>query len=582
VPETNTPDLTQPGTHQNAFTWIVVTSNTSGVVISQPIPGLQGLTVYNGDNLIYSAMVGQFQIVRSGGLSLGEAEALFLPLAGGQMSGNLMLNANATSAMQAVTLQQLQAAADFPEAPADGQVYGRQGLSKSWMPSLPLGGGVLTGALTLSGNATQNLNAVPLQQVNNILTGYVPLAGNATVIGPLTMSGAGANLTLNSNAAANLQAVPLQQLTSTLANYATISQVNGLAPLASPVFTGDPQAPTAAATDNDTSIATTAFVQRAAAPSAGNVGRNVLHNAMFNVQQRGAGPWATNGSYTADRWELSLTGDTANAGVNLVSDAVRAQIGDEAAQSLLGNTFTGVNAAANFNRILQKIENVRRLAGRNVILSFWAWCGSGTLNLGAGLVQNFGTGGSPSASVVINGQAASITATPTRYSMTFAIPNAQGKTLGTNSDSNTELSFWFSSGTTQSVAAGNPGVQSGTVGIWGVQLEVAQPGQTQPTALEKLDPQQDLANCQRFYQVVNVTQRFYGPVSSAVMDATVTYVVQMRATPTIVVTNAGTPVNVVSQAFFPNTSASGFLQLQNNAVGDCSVVGASYGLSADL
>jgi hypothetical protein len=36
---------------------------------------------------------------------------------------------------------------------------------------------------------------------------------------------------------------------------------SGLAPLASPVFTGDPQAPTPATADNDTSIATTAFVK---------------------------------------------------------------------------------------------------------------------------------------------------------------------------------------------------------------------------------------------------------------------------------------------------------------------------------
>src|SRR6185369_17703683 len=35
----------------------------------------------------------------------------------------------------------------------------------------------------------------------------------------------------------------------------------GAAPLASPVFTGDPQAPTPATADNDTSIATTAFVK---------------------------------------------------------------------------------------------------------------------------------------------------------------------------------------------------------------------------------------------------------------------------------------------------------------------------------
>ena len=45
-------------------------------------------------------------------------------------------------------------------------------------------------------------------------------------------------------------------------NVATESWVSSLyAPLASPVFTGDPRAPTPASGDNDTSIATTAFVK---------------------------------------------------------------------------------------------------------------------------------------------------------------------------------------------------------------------------------------------------------------------------------------------------------------------------------
>ncbi len=40
-----------------------------------------------------------------------------------------------------------------------------------------------------------------------------------------------------------------------------VADVSGTAPLASPVLTGDPRAPTPSAGDNDTSIATTAFVQ---------------------------------------------------------------------------------------------------------------------------------------------------------------------------------------------------------------------------------------------------------------------------------------------------------------------------------
>src|SRR3954469_24648114 len=60
--------------------------------------------------------------------------------------------------------------------------------------------------------------------------------------------------------------------------YADVSGAPSLAPyapLASPVFTGDARAVTPAAGDNDTSIATTAFVAAAVQPVANNVGRNV-------------------------------------------------------------------------------------------------------------------------------------------------------------------------------------------------------------------------------------------------------------------------------------------------------------------
>ncbi|HEY2416400.1 MAG TPA: hypothetical protein VGH84_00655, partial [Steroidobacteraceae bacterium] len=36
------------------------------------------------------------------------------------------------------------------------------------------------------------------------------------------------------------------------------------------------------------------------------VGRNLLHNALFNVAQRGAGPWTTSGAITMDRWATWL------------------------------------------------------------------------------------------------------------------------------------------------------------------------------------------------------------------------------------------------------------------------------------
>lgn len=71
-----------------------------------------------------------------------------------------------------------------------------------------------------------------------------------------TMTGA---LALAGNAAGALQAVPLQQAQQLVADLDVAIALK--APLASPALTGTPTAPTPAAADNDTSIATTAYVQ---------------------------------------------------------------------------------------------------------------------------------------------------------------------------------------------------------------------------------------------------------------------------------------------------------------------------------
>lgn len=251
--DTNTPDLTQLSTHVNAYTWIAITTSVSGVVIGAAIPGLQGQTVFNGDTIIYSTAQGQFSSIHAGGISLPEADGRYVQLAGSQMSGALLLNANATQPLQAATFGQLEAAVAntvTPDAPADGQAYLRVGVGTNrWVPGLPLAGGILTGALTLAGPGASGNNAVTVTQLNSAISGagagFLPIAGG-------TMTGA---LVLNGNATANLNAVPLQQLNATLNTYA---------PLQNPAFSGVPTVPNVTPpTSNTTQIANTAFVQSA-------------------------------------------------------------------------------------------------------------------------------------------------------------------------------------------------------------------------------------------------------------------------------------------------------------------------------
>jgi hypothetical protein len=304
------------------------------------------------------------------------------------------------------------------------------------------------------------------------------------------------------------------------------------APLASPVFTGDPQAPTPLSTDNDTSIATTAFVQTAvaavgAAP-AHNIGRNLIHNPLFNVAQRGAGPFtASSGAiiYHADRWmaATALAGDALTLSVVAHTDANRTAIGDEAAQSLLSAGFTG-GGANSICDLIQRIENVRRLAGKTVTVSFWANA-SATLNFGVGFLQVFGTGGSPSAIVTTTLQAVTLSTTWARYSLTFAIPSVQGKTFGTNAGTDyLALTFYYSF--QSNAAVGN---QSGTINLWGVQLEIGNIA----TPLEKPDPRYDLSNCQRFFQLGNVQLSGYSPAAGFNNVIAIPFITAMRGTPTI-------------------------------------------------
>ena len=130
---------------------------------------------------------------------------------------------------------------------------------------------------------------------------------------------------------------------------------------------------------------------------------------------------------TADRWCSTFGGGTQAVTFNNIGDPGRVAIGDEAADNQLTSTFTGTAGANDYARFYQFIEHVRRLAGKTVTVSFYA-AASATLNLGVNLAQLFGTGGSPSATTAVAGQRVAVTTAWTRFSVTFAVPSAAGKT----------------------------------------------------------------------------------------------------------------------------------------------------------
>lgn len=128
---------------------------------------------------------------------------------------------------------------------------GAVALSASDVGAIPASGGIISGNLRFQ-NGTYFIALMP----NDVLGQSGPVIflsdglGNTSYITPTGIKRGNAFIEFPSVA-------------GTLALLSDIPSVAGLAPLASPAFTGSPTAPTPTAGDNSTKVATTAFVQEA-------------------------------------------------------------------------------------------------------------------------------------------------------------------------------------------------------------------------------------------------------------------------------------------------------------------------------
>ena len=119
---------------------------------------------------------------------------------------------------------------------------------------------------------------------------------------------------------------------------ATISTADYV-PAASPVFTGDPTAPTATFADNDTSIATTAFVEAARPKYARVTGSNATTSSTTLVDITGLTlALATGATY---EFEANLTAST-----SAVTTGIKYGVNYSSTVSLIEATIIGTLASA--------------------------------------------------------------------------------------------------------------------------------------------------------------------------------------------------------------------------------------------
>lgn len=162
--------------------------------------------------------------------------------------------------------------------------------------------------------------------------------------------------------------------------------------------------------------------------------RNFLLNASHGIWQEGKS-FTGDSIYTADQWYITNSG-TAGTKTTSRQDFALGQTdvpGQPKHYLRLDQTGAGNSYVA------QRVENVSTLEGEDVTVSFYAKINAND-TLGCQLVQNFGTGGSPSSPVSSTKLTLfPITTTWAKYEFTFSLPSISGKILGTDLNDYLEL-----------------------------------------------------------------------------------------------------------------------------------------------
>jgi hypothetical protein len=179
-------------------------------------------------------------------------DALRAPLASPAFTGNPTAptpspgDSDTSIATTAFVAAAIASGGTFVDAPSDGSSYGR--LNAAWAKVAPLNSPLLTGD--------------PRAPTPSPGDNDTSIATTAFVAAAVAAGGGGGPSPSNANPLVNGAAAPGVSALYSRGDHVHPTDATR-APLASPVFTGDPQAPTPTAGDNDTSIATTAFVQAA-------------------------------------------------------------------------------------------------------------------------------------------------------------------------------------------------------------------------------------------------------------------------------------------------------------------------------
>lgn len=274
-----------------------------------------------------------------------------------------------------------------------------------------------------------------------------------------------------------------------------------------------------------------------------NLGRrNLIINGDAQINQKGNQSGVGDAGYIGpDRW-LSFI----NTSSTLTFSQETQTIGhtDNNPDSKYNFKFDWLGTGAiQIKTIAQRIEGVHHGNGRKMTLSFWGkteQADDGIIRI----IQSFGSGGSPSAGVVIDSSSIDFQNSWTYHTYTWDMPSTSGKTLGTDNNDHIEVQFRFT------------GTLNSYFQFTDVQVEV---GDT-ATPYERRSYGEEFALCQRYAQFNS--SAYFRTYSSTSGSMSVQFFTPMRANPTASMINTVNRILDIGTAY-RNINALGGFELLN-------------------
>ena len=264
------------------------------------------------------------------------------------------------------------------------------------------------------------------------------------------------------------------------------------------VSTFEPLSPSAVSPLSDNAIAagistTAGTVNPVQLAGLSGPGENLIINGDFAAWQRGTSQLtAVDGYGSSDRWHNQRY---------LSSRSVYRQDFTAGQTDVPGNPaffkrtqFTTGGAGYALTKMAQLVEDVSRLGGETVTLSFWAKSNTTAKPIAVEFEQFFGTSGASAEITGIGGQSITIGTTWAKYTHTVAVPSTASKTI--TAGNHTKINIWFDAAAEYNSRVDSLGPQTGNMDIAMVKLEF---GSAATDFIPEL-PGETLRKCKRYFE----------------------------------------------------------------------------------